>query len=145
MYRIPNYSVQLVKESIVHSELHTVSNPNDAAELFNTAFPNCDRERLIVIMLNTRNKCVGVNTVSIGDLTSSIVHPREVFKPAILANACSIIIMHNHPSGDPSPSADDINITKRIQACSELIGIELIDHVIIGDSSHVSLKERGLV
>jgi DNA repair protein RadC len=85
-----------------------------------------------------------VCTVSIGTLDSSLVHPREVFKDAILASAAAIIVVHNHPSGDPSPSAEDRRITTRLQECGTLLGIELLDHIILGDNRFVSLKERGV-
>lgn len=83
--------------------------------------------------------------VSKGNLNSSIVHPREIFKRAVLNNAASIICMHNHPSGDPTPSQNDIDITKRIDEAGELMGIPLLDHVIIGDGTYISLKEKMLI
>jgi DNA repair protein RadC len=91
-----------------------------------------------------KNNVRGVNTVSIGDLGSATAHPREVFKPAILANAASILMLHNHPSGDPTPSADDIDVSRRINDAGQLLGIELLDHVVIGGDSFVSMKEKGL-
>jgi len=84
-------------------------------------------------------------TVSIGDLSSSIVHPREVYKDAVVASAASLIVAHNHPSGDPTPSAEDVAVTKRLMQASEIMGIDLLDHIVIGDGVFVSLKERGLI
>lgn len=100
-------------------------------------------ETLIVMALNTKNAVIGIIEVSRGSLNSSIVHPREVFKGAMLLNAASIIIAHNHPSGDPAPSNEDLNITKRLYECGKILGVELLDHLIIGDDSYISLKEKG--
>jgi len=86
-----------------------------------------------------------VRTVSIGDLSSSIVHPREVYKDAVVASAASIIVAHNHPSGDPTPSGEDVAVTKRLISAGEIMGIDLLDHIVIGDGVFVSLKERGLI
>ncbi len=88
---------------------------------------------------------IGINTVSIGSLTGSVVHPREVFKPAILANAASIICGHNHPSGDLEPSNEDRAITKRLVASGRLLGIDVLDHLIIGDELHFSFADNGLM
>ena len=101
-------------------------------------------ENLWLITLDIKNNITGIFTVSIGSLNSSIVHPREIFKRAVLQNAASIIICHNHPSGDPVPSKEDINITKRIYEAGKILGIELLDHVIIGDNKYTSLKEKGV-
>lgn len=84
-------------------------------------------------------------TVFIGSLNASIVHPREVYKEAIKRSAASIICIHNHPSGDPTPSREDIEVTRRLAECGRLVGIELLDHLIIGDKTYVSLKEKGYV
>jgi len=104
-----------------------------------------DREALVVLTFDTKNKINSITVASIGSLNSSIVHPREVFKTAILSNSASIIIGHNHPSGDPSPSKEDISITSRLKECGKILGIELLDHVIIGDNNYISLKEKGLL
>ena len=96
-------------------------------------------EALVVMTLDTKNKVTSLTVVSLGSLNSSIVHPREVFKTAILANAATIILGHNHPSGRPEPSKKDIQITKRLRECGDILGIELIDHVIIGeDNKYIS-------
>lgn len=101
-------------------------------------------ENLWLLTLDTKNNITGIFTVSTGSLNSSIVHPREVFKRAVLQNAASIIICHNHPSGDPEPSQQDIDTTKRIYDAGKILGIELLDHIIIGDNRYTSLKERGV-
>jgi DNA repair protein RadC len=95
------------------------------------------------LLLDIKNKVIGINTVSIGNLNSSIVHPREVFKPAILSNAASILLAHNHPSGDPEPSREDVAITTRLVEAGKILGIDVIDHLILGDGCYHSLKEAG--
>ena len=100
-------------------------------------------ENLWLITLDTKNNITGIFTVSTGSLNASIVHPREVFKRAVLQNAASIIICHNHPSGDVTPSREDINITKRLYEAGKILGIELLDHIIIGDNKYTSLKEKS--
>lgn len=103
------------------------------------------REHLVALYLNARNYLIQKQIISIGSVTEGIVHPREVFSPAIKLNAVHIILSHNHPSGDPSPSIDDIAITKRLIAAGKLLGIELLDHVIVAKESHYSFKENGLI
>ena len=95
--------------------------------------------------MNTKNVVIGIKNVFIGSLNFSIVHPREVFFYAIKKNGASIIVCHNHPSGDPSPSDEDIDVTYRLKKCGELLGIQLIDHLIIGGGVYVSLKEKGIL
>src|SRR5262249_10572924 len=103
-----------------------------------------DREHFVVLLLNSKNRVIGINTVSIGSLTVSLAHPREVFKPAILANAAAIIVAHNHPSGELSPSVEDVEITTRLHAAAELLGIRLLDHLILGDQGRwYSFQDAG--
>jgi len=96
-----------------------------------------------VVLLSIKNQVLSIEIVSIGSLDASIVHPREILEPAILASAASIILVHNHPTGDPSPSKEDVEFTGRFAKCGELRGIQLLDHVIIGDGTYHSLKENG--
>lgn len=103
------------------------------------------REHFMVVMLNGRHECIKVETISIGSLNASIVHPREVFRAVILASAASIILVHNHPSGDPEPSEEDITITKRLVKCGEMLGIAVLDHVIIASRGFIGLRARGLM
>ena len=104
-----------------------------------------DREKFICIHLNVKNQLISFEVVSTGSLTSSIVHPREVFKAAILANAAALVFIHNHPSGDPKPSLDDIEITKRLEKAGNLLGIEVLDHVIIGRDGFYSFRQHNLI
>ena len=106
---------------------------------------NLKQEVFKLIFLNTKNIVIGSKDVFKGTLNSSIVHPREVFKEAIQRGSASIIACHNHPSGDPNPSKEDINITLRLKECGKIMGIELLDHMIIGANKYVSLKEKGII
>lgn len=126
-------------------DTYKVTSPKDAADLVMQEMKSLTKEVLKVILLNTKNVVLKVVDVSIGSLNCSIVHPREVFNEAIMHHSASIIICHNHPSGDPSPSSEDLNVTSRLKECGKLLGIELIDHVIIGDGIYVSLKEKGIL
>lgn len=144
--RVDIVSIKIVKEKSVKYENRRISTPGDAQYLCRRFLEDSDREQLIVVSLDTKNQPNTINVASIGSLNSSIVHPREIFKSAILSNANSIIIAHNHPSGDANPSKEDISITKRLKECGEIIGINLIDHIIIGDNNRfVSLKEKGII
>ena len=102
------------------------------------------KEHFLVLLLDTRGQVTKISEVSVGTLDSSIVHPREVFKEAISASAASVIFCHNHPSGDPEPSEDDIKLTERMVQAGEVMGIDVLDHIIIGDKQHLSLKSKGL-
>ena len=121
-----------------------VKTPEDAAELMKE-LKEKDREHFAVILLNTKNRVLGVEVVSIGTLDASLVSPREVLKSALLANAAALVCVHNHPSGDPSPSAEDIRITKTLKQAAKIMDINILDHVIIGDTEHVSLRELGIL
>lgn len=101
-----------------------------------------DREEFIVIPLDAKNRVLGFHTVSVGSLTASIVHPREVFKVAILANAVAVILVHNHPSGDPTPSEEDRRVTSRLKAAGEELGIPVLDHLVIGDEGYHSFADN---
>jgi DNA repair protein RadC len=120
-----------------------VRGPDDVVALIGKRLRSEAREHFLVLLLNARHECVAIETVSIGSLNASIVHPREVFRPAVLASAASIVCVHNHPSGDPDPSEEDISITRRLAQVGELLGIGLLDHVIIATRGVVSLRERG--
>lgn len=122
------------------------NNPPDAAGLGRKFLEESDREQVMVCCQNTKNQPVSLNVVSIGCLNSSLNHPRETFKPAILSNAAGIILFHNHPSEDPEPSQEDINISTRIKEAGKIMSIELLDHIIIGSGgAFCSLKGKGLL
>lgn len=113
----------------------------DAAAVIMPAMLGLDREHFRVIMLNTRHEILDIVEVSVGGLSSAPVHPREVFKEAIRASAAAVIVVHNHPSGSPEPSRDDVLITEQLHAAGRVVGIELLDHLIIGERSYTSLRE----
>lgn len=121
-----------------------VSNPIQAAELLAGEMRFLKQEVLRVILLDVKNKVISIPEISRGGLSSSIVHPREVFKEAIRRSSAGMILVHNHPSGDPTPSADDISITKKLIKTGEIIGIEVMDHIIIAGDKYLSFKEKGL-
>lgn len=126
-------------------EAVTIRNPSDAAALLLPSMAHLDREVFKVILLNTRHRVIAVETVSVGILDSALVHPRETFKPALRRSASAIVVAHNHPGGSTVPSSDDIAVTKRLVECGRLLGIDVIDHLIIGNGHWVSLKELGYV
>lgn len=122
-----------------------VKNPQSVVKALQAKIKDKAKEHFKLILLNTRNKIIGISTVSIGTLDSSLVHPREVFKEAIAHNAYSVILAHNHPSGDPEPSEDDITITRRLIEAGKILGIEVTDHIIISKNGFFSFKEKGLI
>ena len=103
------------------------------------------KEHFLCLHMDNKNKILAVDIVSTGSLTASIVHPREIFKSALLTSAASIIMVHNHPSGDPKPSREDIEITGRIRKAGELLGIRVLDHIVIGDGDYVSFADQGFM
>lgn len=141
--RVNIVSLKMVKEKTSLYANRKIASPSDAAELLREFLENSDREMFLVCCLDSKNQPTCINVVSIGTLNSSLVHPREVFKTAILANSHSILVAHNHPSGDLSPSKEDIAVTQRLNDVGKLIGINLIDHLIIGSQNHASLKDQG--
>ena len=141
--RINIVSIKMVKESSFLYQTRTISSPNDAYEMIREQLEGLDREQFIIACLNTKNEPTNISVVSVGTLNKAIVHPREVFKTAILSNAASIIAFHNHPSGETTPSQQDIQLTNRLYEAGELLGIKLLDHLIIGDGTFTSLKEKG--
>lgn len=124
---------------------YVISSPQDAALLMTPELGFLQREEFHCIYLNTKNQVIGKEAISVGSLNAAIVHPREVYKSAIKKSSCSLICIHNHPSGDPTPSQEDILLTKRLVAAGEIIGIEVLDHLVIASHSYCSMKEKGLM
>lgn len=120
-----------------------VRNPADAAQAVMGEMSGLDREHFKVLTLNTKNQIMAIDTVSVGSLNATLVHPREVFKLPLKRSAAAIILVHNHPSGDTKPSAEDLSITKRLREAGCLLGVEVIDHLIIGHHNFFSMKENG--
>jgi len=122
-----------------------IKDPRSVVKAISASIKDKAKEHFKLILLNARNKILGISTISIGSLNASIVHPREVFKDAIMHNAYSVVLAHNHPSGDPEPSEDDLTITKRFIEAGKILGIEVIDHIIITKNGYLSFKDRGLL
>ncbi|GKU81437.1 DNA repair protein RadC [Niallia sp. NCCP-28] len=131
--------------NLVYSDRYSIRSPEDAAKYMMNDMRFLTQEHFVCLYLNTKNQVMHKQTVFIGSLNASIVHPREVYKEAFRRSAASIICLHNHPSGDPSPSREDIEVTKRLVESGKIIGIDLLDHIIIGENKFVSLKEKGYV
>lgn len=122
-----------------------IKSPSDIAKFLMNNMMGLKQEVLKLVMLDTKNTIISVEEVFKGTLNSSIVHPREIFKEAIRKSSSNIIICHNHPSGDPTPSKEDVNITLRLKECGKIIGIDLLDHIIVGRGNFISLKEKGII
>lgn len=121
-----------------------VRSPEDVSALVMEEMRYLDREQFRIVLLDAKNHVLGVKTVSVGSLSSSIVHPREIFKEAIARSSAAIILVHNHPSGDPTPSQEDLEVTRRLVEAGRLLGIEVLDHIVVGDNRYVSFKEKGI-
>ena len=145
MYKIRHIKLLAVSDGHITAVSKRINEPKDIAHIIKPLLLEADREHCLVIMLKGKNRITAINTVSIGTLTSSLVHPREVFKPAILTNAASIILAHNHPSGDPEPSEEDLETTKRLVEAGKIMGIEVLDHIIVAGDKFLSFKEKGLL
>ncbi|SHJ92794.1 JAB domain-containing protein [Paramaledivibacter caminithermalis] len=143
--------MELVKESSFlyesDGERRIVSTPRQAFDLVKDMFKGADREIMIAAYLNTKNEPLAISKISIGSLNSAVIHPREIFKAAILANSASFILYHNHPSGNVNPSKEDIEITKRIKKAGEIIGIDLVDHLVVysEDNNYLSMRENQYI
>ena len=120
-----------------------VGRPEDALPILRPLVRDWLKEHFLLICLSARNTLLSVDLVSLGSLSASIVHPREVFKPAFLASAAGVIVAHNHPSGDPEPSPEDVAVTRRLQDVGTMFGVELLDHIVFTPDSFVSMKGRG--
>jgi DNA repair protein RadC len=121
-----------------------ISSPADVDRLLRGRIANLDRENFVVVLLNTKNEVIGTPLISVGTLSASLVHPREVFKPAIRASAASVVLAHNHPSGKVELSREDREVTRRLVESAKILGIEVLDHVIVGDG-YYSMKEHGML
>jgi DNA repair protein RadC len=129
--------------NLVHEDRYVIRSPEDGAKLMMNEMRFLTQEHFVCLYLNTKNQVLHKQTIFIGSLNASIVHPREVFKEALRRSAASVICVHNHPSGEPAPSREDIDVTKRLAECGKILGIDMLDHLIIGENKYVSLKEKG--
>jgi DNA repair protein RadC len=137
------YSVKKtdIGEPVVVSR--ALKSPRESAELLMRVLADQPTEVFAMLCLSTKHRIIAYHEVSRGTLDSTLVHPREVFKAALLANAAAIVLSHNHPSGDPSPTSDDLEVTRRLVAAGEILGILVLDHIVVGDGCYFSFKEAG--
>lgn len=136
-------SVRLHTHSL--EEDYYIKSPEDVSEFLMEKLRYHQQEHFVVLFLSTKNRVIHQQTMFIGSLNASIVHPREIFKEAVKRSAAAIVCVHNHPSGDPTPSSQDIEVTERLVECSEILGIDFLDHIIIGSGKFVSLKEMNYI
>jgi len=136
--------VQLVRDRGTKKPV-VVENPKEIYKIVKDEIQRWDRERFLAVLLDARNGVIGIDEVACGSVNASLVHPREMFKAAILANAVSVVVIHNHPSGDVEPSEDDIEITRRLVEAGKILGIEVIDHLIVSKEGYYSFKEKELI
>ena len=143
--RIDIVRCKMVKESSVKYEKRVITSPFDGYIIVKDFLEDLDREQVMMFCLNSKNEPTNLSVISMGTVNSSLIHPREVFKIAILSNASKIMLAHNHPSGNPSPFHEDELMTKRIKDCGNMMGIELLDHIIVGDNTYYSFKENNSI
>ena len=140
---VPRVRVELVRDATSDYVEHPIGSAAAVWHLLRDEMASWDRERFLTLLLDGRHKAIGLEEVSVGTATASLVHPREVFKGIILANAAAFILVHNHPSGDPTPSREDREVTERLKKASELLGIRLLDHIVFGREGFHSFAEAG--
>ena len=148
MKQYVKYELQMIKNVIRETEERYYANDPDSLYEYLVDICNMNKfpkEHFVEIAISSKGEIIGYSVISIGDISSSIVHPREVFQFAILANAAVIIVAHNHPSGDPAPSQEDIRVTKRLAECGNILGIKLVDHIIVGDNDYYSFMKNRLL
>jgi DNA repair protein RadC len=140
-------SFELAKRQELERDLgdYRITDPESVVRAIRTSITDKAKEHFKLILLNTRNKIIRIATISVGTLNASLVHPREVFKEALIHNAFSVILAHNHPSGDCQPSEEDIRITKRLKDAGRIMGVEVLDHIIVANSEYFSFKGKGLL
>jgi DNA repair protein RadC len=141
---VPIYHIELVRDRMIEAGARpSIHNSDAVVAILRDELLNADREKLVCLTLNAKNIVIGINIVSVGTLTASLASGREIFKSAILVNAAAIILSHNHISGDPTPSREDIQLTERIRHAGEILGIRLLDHIIISEHRSYSFANAG--
>lgn len=142
----PVYKVMLVHESNLRHKSQVITDPSDAARVVRGYLRGVDREHFVGLYLDSSNKLIAIHTISVGILNSSLVHPREVFKIALMVNAAGVIVAHNHPSGNIEPSGEDLKITRQLVEAGKILGLPLHDHIIVTErNGYTSLAEKGLM
>ena len=144
-YRLPRYRVALVREGCSRTGVKHVHAPEDVHAIIATEYAEAVVETAMMLALDTKNKVIGIFEISRGSLNASIIHPRDVYQRAIVVNAASVILVHNHPSGDPTPSPEDCHLTEQVAKAGKILDIPVLDHVIMGDHRYTSLKEKGVL
>ena len=134
-----------IRSSEERKKLNSVTSPDELYKILKEKILNFSKEHFYVVSLDTRNNMIGVDEISVGTLTASLVHPRETFESAIKRHAAQIIIAHNHPSGETDPSEDDLKITRRLVDAGKIMGIEVLDHIIVTNNGYLSFKEKNLI
>jgi DNA repair protein RadC len=143
---LPRYRIMLVKESEdTFTKYPRFQNSRELFESFREEFAVLDREHFFMITLDSKNRTIGYHTVSIGSLSTSIVHHRECLKAAVLDSAAAAIFLHNHPSGDPAPSREDRECTRRLVSAANILGIRVLDHIIFGETDYYSFADAGIL
>lgn len=142
MYKLKGVCVRLCEDRSLYSTC-PISCPEDLVGLLRSEMETYDREHLLLVCLNNRNQPINVSTVAIGGLSGATFEVASIYKTALLSNAKYIVLAHNHPSGDPSPSEDDFNATRKIREAGELLGIRLLDHIVVGNGNYYSFAEGG--
>ncbi len=137
--------LQLIREGSLPYGTKEVRSSQDAAGILRSFLAGADREYFVALLLDARNRVHALNVVAIGTLTSAVIHPRELFKLACISNAAAVILGHNHPSGDPAPSPEDMDMTHRLAQAGDLMGIKVLDHIIVGDGRYMSFADKGLL
>lgn len=140
-----SYTVSAVRRRRQRKPPPRINGPEDIYRAVAPVVRDADREHFFSILLSTKNHVLAVELVSVGSLSSSLVHPREVLKPALLRSAAALVVVHNHPSGDVEPSNEDVEFTQRLQKACEILGIRFLDHVIVANGDFTSLKARGVL
>lgn len=126
-------------------EPQKIGSPDDAAAYLMDKLRFLRKEHFVTLLLDTKHRVIGEDVVSVGSLNASIVHPREIFRSALKKSAAAVICAHNHPSGDPTPSPEDVQVTERLVSAGSILGIPVLDHIVIGDKRYISMRERGLI
>ena len=143
MYNVPIIRLTVVRDPGFCTKTQRILAPSDAASVLQQYLAGADREHLVVLLLDNKNKVVGIHTAGIGTLNAVMYHPREIFKAAIMMNSAGIIIGHNHPSGDCTPSREDIIMTERMIEAGKILGIPVLDSIIASDDTYCSIREEG--
>ena len=146
-FAIPRYRVGLIREGVIPiKDYPTINCSKEFADVFGTMFEQYDREHFAIACIDAKHTIIGFHIIAIGTLTMALVHPREVFKTAILLSSAACALFHNHPSGDPTPSREDRELTKRLEQAGELLGIHILDHIIFGiHGRFYSFADQGLL